>query len=216
MKKIFTLLFAFICLQSCIVYVNDPDYHRPPQGHPGGQCWWTDNNGGSCNGGCEDENCPTCGGSKRKNTTNPQGDVENDTVPLDEFVPIVRYDSCTVNGTLTFNVYLGWNVDQMNTIIMLKNWPVDGGEIIFNIYTNNMYMSMYGFEKYRKDFYWFSEDDVYCGYSSYSLDTKGIARYKMNITRNDTGYERSCYGYWACNNGSNFYSSFKVYLFQCF
>ena len=170
MKKLFTLLIFFTCLQSCIVYVNEPDYRRPPHGHQGSQEWWYDDsdvpNDDSCT--CGDETCNTpCPVHHTLKSVNDNGEETTpDIEEEEEIVPTHKWDSCTVNGVLTFNVYLGWSIGKLEEAIMLKDYPVDGGEIVFNIYTNNHCMSMYGFEKWRTDFYVFSSKDPYCGYSS--------------------------------------------------
>ena len=144
--------------------------------------------------------------------TEPPTPTDEDTTP--DFVPTSKYEVDTINGVMTFNVYLGWAVGQMETVVLLRDYPATGGEIIFNIYTNNLSMSMYGFEKYRTDFYVFSSEPPYCGYSSYSIDTQGLCKYKMIIKENKTNAERFCSGYWACNDGGRFYSSFKIVLYQ--
>ena len=166
------LLLITACLQSCVIYVNEPQKPSNPTPTP----------------------------------------TEDDTTQ--NFVPTSKYEVDTIAGVMVFNVYLGWPVGQMETVVLIRDFPSEGGEMIFNIYTNNLYMSMYGFEKYRTDFYTFSSEPPYCGYSSYSLDTQAVCKYKMIITANNTGYERSCIGYWACNDGGGFYSSFRIVLYQ--
>ena len=221
-RKILFLFFMVALVQSCIIYPYEPC--RPPyppnQPYPGGNPWWyTDS---------EDNNTPDSNddpnGSNNNSQTDSVKNAPND-VPSNnsnggnvknDFTPSHRYDSTTIDGILTFNVYLGWNVEQKETLVILRDFSEFGGEIIFNIYTNNHYMSMYGFSKYDTDFYVFSNNPPYCGYSSYSLETMGICQYKMIIKENRTHTERHCSGYWACNDGSNFYTAFKVLLYQRF
>ena len=224
MRKFLTLLFLSTCLTSCLFFLEPNPPCRPPQGGKpgGGQPWWTDNtNGNNNNGGNQNGNNPndTTGTSNnngdnndpnRRNTSNTGNGLPED------FVPTAKYDSCTIDGILTFNVYLGWNVGAIEEVVMLDDYPGIGGEIIFNIYTNNHYMSMYGFEKWRTDFYVFSSEEPYCGYSSYSLETKPICQYRMIIKKNDSNAERYCCGYWSSNYNAAYDGSFKIHLFQRF
>lgn len=215
MKNLLPILFLVLaCLQSCVVRINNPD--RPPTPPPGGQPWWYDDTNGD-----NDDSSHTTDtiiviinddDTDNNDNTEPPTPTDEDTTP--DFVPTSKYEVDTVNGVMTFNVYLGWAVGQMETVVLIRDFPSEGGEIIFNIYTNNLSMSMYGFEKYRTDFYVFSSEPPYCGYSSYSLDTQGLCKYKMIIKENMTNAERFCSGYWACNDGGRFYSSFKIVLYQ--
>lgn len=204
------LLLVGACLQSCLLYVNEP---QKPSHPSGGQPWWEDTNGNNNNSNHPTDTTIVIIGDTTNNENNePLTTNKPETIP--NFVPTSKYDVCTVNGVMVFNVYLGWRVGEMETVVLIRDFPSEGGEIFFNIYTNNLYMSMYGFEKYRTDFYTFSSEPPYCGYSSYSLDTQAVCKYKMIVTRNNTGVERLCSGYWACNNGGGFYSSFKIILYQ--
>ncbi len=210
MKPYSSVLFVLIAfLQACVIRVNEPQ--RPPQ-PPDEQPWWTtDSNNVESNQTID--TIPAIIDEETDNDgTEPPTPAEEDSTVI--FVPTTKYEVDTINGVLTFNVYLGWAVGQMETSVLIRDFPAEGGEIIFNIYTNNLSMSMYGFSKYSKDFYIFSSEPPYCGYSSYSLDTQAVCKYKMIITENDTGYERSCVGYWACNDGANFYSLFRILLYQ--
>ena len=214
MKNRLPILFLLLaCLQACVVRINEPQKPSNPSTPSGGQPWWEDANGNNNNSNhTTDTTIVIIGDTTNNENPEPQNTQESDTIPT--FVPTSKYDVCTVNGVMTFNVYLGWRVGEMETVVLIRDFPSEGGEIIFNIYTNNLSMSMYGFSKYSKDFYIFSSEPPYCGYSSYSLDTQAICKYKMIITENDTGYERSCVGYWACNDGANFYSLFRILLYQ--
>ena len=214
MKKLHfpILLLVIACLQSCVLRVNEPQRPSYPSTHPGGQPWWENTNGNNNSNHTTDTTIVIIGDTTNNENHEPQNTQEPDTIP--HFVPTSKYEVDTINGVMTFNVYLGWSVGEMETVVLIRDFPSEGGEMIFNIYTNNLYMSMYGFEKFRTDFYTFSNEPPYCGYSSYSLDTQGVCKYKMIVTENNTGVERSCSGYWACNNGGGFYSSFKIVLFQ--
>ena len=200
------------CLQSCVLRVNEPQRPSYPSTPPGGQPWWENTNGNNNSNHTTDTTIVIIGDTTNNENHEPQNTQEPDTIPT--FVPTSKYDVCTINGVMVFNVYLGWRVGEMETVVLIRDFPSEGGEIIFNIYTNNLSMSMYGFEKYRTDFYIFSNEPPYCGYSSYSLDTQAVCKYKMIVTRNNTGVERLCSGYWACNDGGGFYSSFKIVLSQ--
>lgn len=204
------LLLVMVCWQSCVLYVNEPQKSSHPSG---GQPWWEDTNGNNNNSNHTTDTTIVIIGDTTNNENNePLTTNKPETIP--NFVPTSKYEVCTVNGVTAFNVYLGWLVGEMETVVLIRDFPSEGGEMIFNIYTNNLYMSMYGFEKYRTDFYTFSSEPPYCGYSSYSLATQALCKYKMIVTQNNTGVERICSGYWACNNGANFYSSFKIILYQ--
>lgn len=199
-----------VCLQSCVLYVNEP---QKPSHPSGGQPWWEDTNGNNNNSNHTTDTTIVIIGDTTNNENNePLTTNKPETIP--NFVPTSKYDVCTVNGVMVFDVYLGWSVGEMETVVLIRDFPSEGGEMIFNIYTNNLSMSMYGFEKYRTYFYTFSSEPPYCGFSSYSLDTQALCQYKMIITENNTGVERTCSGYWACNNGGGFYSSFKIVLYQ--
>ena len=211
MKKLFAILFLVAaCLQSCVIYINDP---HDPSNPPGGQPWWEDTDDDNDN---SDQTTDTISviidNETDDNNDNPEPTTNPDTIP--EIVPTSRYEVTNVNGVLTFSVYLGWSIGAMETSVMISDYPSEGGEIFFDIYTNNMSVSMYGFSKYATDFYVFSNEPPYSGYSSYSLDTQGLCKYKMIIKENDTGEERCCVGYWACNNGGSFYASFRLILYQ--
>ena len=208
------MFFVIACLQSCVLYVNDPQ--KPSDQSPsGGQPWWNDTDSTNvASDHASDTVVVNAGEEMGSGNNEPQIPTPNVEEPTPDFVPTSKYDVTNVNGVMTFDVYLGWSIGAMETTILIRDFSAEGGEMIFNIYTNNLYMSMYGFEKFRTDFYTFSSEPPYCGYSSYSLDTQSICRYKMIITENNTGVERFCSGYWACNNGSGFYSSFKILLYQ--
>ena len=203
------LLLAIACLLSCVLRINNPN--RPPLPPPGGQPWWYDTDH---SGRTMDTIIVIINDDETDNDDNiaPPTPTDEDTTP--DFVPTSKYEVDTIDGVMTFNVYLGWAIDRMETVVLLRDYPAEGGEIIFNIYTNHLSMSMYGFEKYRTDFYVFFSEPPYCGYSSYSLDTQGLCKYKMIIKENMTNAERVCSGYWACNDGGRFYSSFKIVLYQ--
>lgn len=211
MKNLLSILFLLsACLQSCVMYVNDPQQPSTPNGR---QPWWNDSDSSKVNSNQTTDTISIGNGTNSENNA-PQPSPEPDSVP--DFVPTSRYEAANVNGVLTFNVYLGWSIGAMETAVLIRDFPAEGGEMIFNIYTNHLSMSMYGFEKFRNDFYIFSDEPPYCGYSSYSLDTQSICKYKMTITPNNTGAKRFCSGYWACNDGSGFYSSFKIILYQSY
>lgn len=214
MKNLFPILLLVVaCLQSCVIYVNEPQKPSNPPQPTGGQPWWYDTDSDDVDSDYPPDTIITIVGDTTKHEdSEPPTPTEDDTTQ--NFVPTSKYEVDTIAGVMVFNVYLGWPVGQMETAVLIRDFPSEGGEIIFNIYTNNLYMSMYGFEKYRTDFYIFSGEPPYCGYSSYSLDTQAVCKYKMIITANNTGYERSCIGYWACNNGGGFYSSFRIVLYQ--
>ena len=206
-------MFVVACLQSCVIYVNEPQ--QPSDHLSGGQPWWYDTDSNKVNPGhTTDTITVVIGGGTGNENNEPEPTIDPDTIP--DFVPSSKYDVADVNGVLTFNVYLGWSIGATETTVLIRDYLQEGGEIIFNIYTNNMSVSMYGFSKYNTDFYVFSNEPPYCGYSSYSIDTQGVCKYKMIITENDTGAERVCVGYWACNNGGSFYSSFKIALYQSY
>lgn len=207
------LLLITACLQSCVIYVNEPQKPSNPPQPTGGQPWWYDTDSDDVDSDYPPDTIITIVGDTTKHEdSEPPTPTEDDTTQ--NFVPTSKYEVDTIAGVMVFNVYLGWPVGQMETAVLIRDFPSEGGEIIFNIYTNNLYMSMYGFEKYRTDFYIFSSEPPYCGYSSYSMDTQAVCKYKMIITANNTGYERSCIGYWACNDGGGFYSSFRIVLYQ--
>lgn len=207
------LLLVVACLQSCVIYVNEPQKPSNPTNPSGGQPWWYDTDSDDVDSDYPPDTIITIVGDTTKHEdSEPPTPTEDDTTQ--NFVPTSKYEVDTIAGVMVFNVYLGWPVGQMETAVLIRDFPSEGGEIIFNIYTNNLYMSMYGFEKYRTDFYIFSSEPPYCGYSSYSLDTQAVCKYKMIITANETGHERSCVGYWACNDGGGFYSSFRIVLYQ--
>lgn len=207
------MLLVVACLQSCVIYVNEPQKPSNPPQPTGGQPWWYDIDSTNDDSDYPPDTIITIVSDTTKHEdSEPPTPTEDDTTQ--NFVPTSKYEVDTIAGVMVFNVYLGWPVGQMETAVLIRDFPSEGGEIIFNIYTNNLYMSMYGFEKYRTDFYTFSSEPPYCGYSSYSLDTQAVCKYKMIITANNTGYERSCIGYWACNNGGGFYSSFRIVLYQ--
>lgn len=208
-KHISILLLVMACLQSCVLYVNEP---QKPSRPSGGKVWWEETDSNKVYSGRTTDTIVISSDETGKVNNDPPTTNKPETIP--NFIPTSKYDVCTVNGVMVFNVYLGWRVGDMETVVLIRDFPSEGGEMIFNIYTNNLSMSMYGFEKYRTDFYTFSGEPPYCGYSSYSLDTQAVCQYKMIVTRNNTGVERTCSGYWACNNGSNFYSSFKIVLYQ--
>lgn len=210
-NHLFTLFLVVACLQSCVLYVNDPQ--RPTDYTGGGKPWWNDTTGNDNNSGHTTDTIIVVVNDDTDNN-NDESQISGNEEPPQNFVPTSKYDVIKENGILTFNIYLGWRVGAMETAVMIRDFPAEGGEIFFNIYTNNLYMSMYGFSKYATDFYIFSDEPPYCGYSSYSLDTQPVCKYKMIITENNTGVERFCSGYWACNNGSSFYSSFKIILYQ--
>lgn len=214
MKNLFPILLLVIaCLQSCVIYVNEPQKPSNPTNPTGGQPWWYDTDSDDVDSDYPPDTIITIVGDTTKHEdSEPPTPTEDDTTQ--NFVPTSKYEVDTIAGVMVFNVYLGWPVGQMETAVLIRDFPSEGGEIIFNIYTNNLYMSMYGFEKHRTDFYIFSSEPPYCGYSSYSLDTQAVCKYKMIITANNTGVERSCIGYWACNNGGGFYSSFRIVLYQ--
>ncbi len=214
MKNLFPILFLLLaCLQSCVIYVNEPQKPSNQTNPSGGQPWWYDTDSDDVDSDYPPDTIITIVGDTIKHEDNePSTPTEDDTTQ--NFVPTSKYEVDTIAGVMVFNVYLGWPVGQMETAVLIRDFPSEGGEIIFNIYTNNLSMSMYGFEKYRTDFYIFSSEPPYCGYSSYSLDTQAVCKYKMIITANNTGFERSCIGYWACNNGGGFYSSFRIVLYQ--
>lgn len=209
-NKILLLIIPLI-LSSCNFYVNEPDNGKNDQYNVNR----TTNTTSSSRRGSDNND------SNRRGTDN-NGNTNSYVNPITEqddteiFTPTVRYDSCRVNGILTFNVYLGWNVGNLRTIIDLRGFPKKGGKIHFNIYTNNNPMSMYEFPKYDKTIGWFSEYEPYCGYNSYSLETKGICKYELNITRNETGCQRYYAGYWSSNNNSAMLGEFKIVLFQNF
>lgn len=207
-KRLSILLLAIACLQSCIFYVLEPQGPQQPDRQP----WWYDTiNDNNNSGRTTDTIIVIVDDNEEDEVNEPQTPPEED--PMAGFVPTSKYEVMIVNGVLTYNVYLGWNIGKTETTVSIRDFPAEGGEIIVNIYTNNRSMSMYGFSKYSKDFYIFSSEPPYCGYSSYSIDTKGICRYKMVITENDTGSVRYCSGYWACNDGA-FYSLFRIVLDQ--
>ncbi len=207
------LLLVIACLQSCVIYVNEPQKPSNLPQPTGGQPWWYETDSDDVDSDYPPDTIITIVGDTTKHEdSEPPTPTEDDTTQ--NFVPTSKYEVDTIAGVMVFNVYLGWPVGQMETAVLIRDFPSEGGEIIFNIYTNNLYMSMYGFEKYRTDFYTFSSEPPYCGYSSYSLDTQALCQYKMIITANNTGVERSCIGYWACNNGGGFYSSFRIVLYQ--
>lgn len=207
------LLLVMACLQACVVRINEPQRPSNPTNPSGGQPWWEDTNGNNNNSNhTTDTTIVIIGDTTNNENPEPQNTQEPDTIPT--FVPTSKYDVCTINGVMVFNVYLGWRVGEMETVALIRDFPSEGGEIIFNIYTNNLSMSMYGFEKFRTDFYTFSNEPPYCGYSSYSLDTQALCQYQIIVTANNTGVERLCSGYWACNDGGGFYSSFKIVLSQ--
>lgn len=209
------LLLVMACLQACIVRINEPQKPSNPFTPSGGQPWWEDANGNNNNSNhTTDTTIVIIGDTTNNENPEPQNTQEPDTIP--HFVPTSKYEVDTINGVMVFNVYLGWSVGEMETVVLIRDFPSEGGEMIFNIYTNNLSMSMYGFEKYRTDFYIFSNEPPYCGYSSYSLDTQAVCKYKMIITENNTGVERSCVGYWACNDGGRFYSLFRILLYQSY
>lgn len=212
MKKLFTILFFVVaCLQSCVFYIIDPQGPSQPSDW---QPRMRDTIGDIENPGQKTDSVI----ASPKDTViviyEPPTSTDDDPIP--DFVPTSKYDSINENGVMTFNVYLGWNVSPNKPVVMIRDFPSYGGVMFFNIYTNNKSMSMYGFEKFRKDFYTFSDEPPYCGYDSYSIDTKSVCRYKMIITPNNTGEERVCVGYWACNDGGYFYSSFKIILSQSY
>ena len=210
MKKHFPILFVMIaCLQACVFRGNEP---QKPSRPSGGKVWWEETDSNKVYSGRTTDTIVIRSDETNNENNEPLTTNKPETIP--NFVPTSKYDVCTVNGVMAFNVYLGWRVGEMETVVLIRDFPSEGGEIVFNIYTNNLSMSMYGFEKYRTDFYTFSSEPPYCGYSSYSLDTQAVCKYKMVITANNTGVERLCSGYWACNNGANFYSSFKIILYQ--
>ena len=214
MKNHFPILLLVIaCLQSCVFYVIEPQGPQQPDRQP----WWydTDTVKDNNNSGRTTDTVIVVVDNpvddKTKNGDNePQTSTDEETTS--DFVPTTKYEVTTENGVLTYNVYLGWSIGKMETFEMIRDFSAYGGEIIFNIYTNYRSMSMYGFSKYDKDFYIFSSEPPYCGYSSFSMDKKGICKYKMIITENDTGVERSCSGYWSCNEG--LYSAFHIVLYQ--
>lgn len=208
-----TFLFVIACLQACVVRINNPD--RPPTPPPGGQPWWYDTDDEDDN---SDQTTDTITVIIGDDTDDEDDEPETPTEPdtISDFVPTSKYEVTNIDGVLTFDVYLGWSIGAMNTSVLIRDFSPEGGEMVFNIYTNNLSMSMYGFEKWRKDFYTFSSEPPYCGYSSYSLDTQPVCKYKMIIKENNIGEERFCSGYWACNNGGSFYSSFKIILYQNF
>ena len=210
MKILFPILFLVnACMQACVIRVNEPQ--RPPQPSDEQPWWTTDSNNVEADQPVDTIIVIPNDTTSTEEIEPPVSNEEDSTV---NFVPTSKYEVDTINGVLTFNVYLGWAIGQMETSVLIRDFSAEGGEIIFNIYTNNLSMSMYGFSKYSKDFYIFSSEPPYCGYSSYSLDTQAICKYKMIITENDTSYERSCVGYWACNDGGRFYSLFRILLYQ--
>lgn len=214
--------------QSCIIITEPRWPSSPPPTHPGGQPWvyGTDNDNDETNGDTQDNgtnsnsNGGTSNGSNgNSNNTNQEQTYglypgENAEALKPGFIPTCKYETTYVDGILTFNVYLGWSVDRMETIIPIYNFPKCGGEIVFNIYTNNRSMSMYEFNRNLKYFYEFSSEPPYSGYSSYSLDTRPICKYKLIVKKNNTNSERLCHGYWSCNGGV--YSKFGINLYQCF
>ena len=225
MKKIFPLLFFVVALvQSCIIRPCEPCRPPgPPPPPPGGQPWWysTENGNSKPDSTNEPINEPTNEPNDNPNDFDHGQPYkvyagENPEALNPGFVPTCKYDSTYVDDILTFNVYLGWDVDQMETIVLLRDYSKLGGEIDFNIYTNNLSMSMYEFMKYEKEFYEFSSEPPYCGYSSYSLDTRPVCKYKLIVKENDTNSDRICHGYWSCNRPDGFYSQFKILLYQCF
>lgn len=231
MKKIFPFLFLAIALtQSCIIITEPRWPSSPPQTYPGGQPWVynTDDDNNETDNDTQDNgtnsntNSGTSNGSNGNSNNSNQDQTyvlypgENPEALKPGFIPTCKYETTYVDGILTFNVYLGWSIDRMETIIPIYNFPKCGGEIVFNIYTNNRSMLMYEFKKYLKHIYEFSSEPPYCGYSSYSLDIRPICKYKLIVKENNTNSERDdCHGYWSCNLGG-FYSKFGINLYQCF
>ena len=212
MKKLFPILFiVIVCSQACDFRVNEPNRPtNPPDEQP--EVEDPDSTTSDDLEQTADTIIVVVGDTTNNDDIEPP--ISNGEDTTESFVPTTNYEVATIDGVMTFNVYLGLAIDQMETTVLIRDFPAEGGEIIFNIYTNNLYMSMYGFEKYRTDFYTFSSEPPYCGYSSYSLDTQAVCNYKMIIIENKTGVERVCSGYWACNDGGSFYSLFRIVLYQ--